>query len=643
MASGHKINFNDNPDSSHSCTMESSNNLNDRSRSMSEGNLLGSFSGNKVSQPLFHQYLHSSSHRPSEMNLIRFNVPQPTGILNVPKGFYPLHHHSSENVSSMAREMKTFSGPQHKIPFCSNEYLAPHIPSGTEFSVRRNRESFRQDLRVQQSSEKDGSHPPTIQSPDNVPRMNPQLLSKRHNFTEYRCNTIQETDTKNVMGGNEISATQGSYAASQQFVELNMNRFQRFDLLEQQQSGNKPNAPQNSYPLSHKPQQRTSNIGQKESSISRKVFENECRSSQCPNLPTYFPDSGESNRIQDLPLQSSQHSGCRSREIQSLLPHQLESQFNWKLGIDPKHYCALYYPNRVIPNESVTSQNLHSLSQQLVESETHKIQDQNPLPKAFIKINPNKRQTPHSRSQQRLKRKSCAIPHAKIKSNMSDTYPLPGNSSGTDHVISRKEISSDKAPDNVIGVESIDLRMLQHLYSNRSELINILVFGPEDCSRSLLQTSAGRIPLRFAWPYCFAFQRDITRSGILMKVAVWEIHALIESINFLKYSCLFTKHTIILALNARDRPKLLLTLRSVTSLIRRDISCSAPIILVGCKVSMGTSDNVLDSENSFALTNMGFRLKAKYDLSAFLECSVDSTEEVETVILTALDVSFLCK
>ncbi|GBM91258.1 hypothetical protein AVEN_144249-1 [Araneus ventricosus] len=188
--------------------------------------------------------------------------------------------------------------------------------------------------------------------------------------------------------------------------------------------------------------------------------------------------------------------------------------------------------------------------------------------------------------------------------------------------------------------------MLQHTYSNRSEFLNILVYGPADWTSRLLQTLARERPLKFSSLYSFSFQRNITTCGILMTVSVWQMDYLIKRGHFLRSSCLSSESTIMFELNVKDTLELFLTLHPKINLTRRDISRSVLIILVASKVRVGISANQLHSvsrRNSLAFTNTGFRLKARYDLSAFLECSVDSTEEFNAVIFTAIDVSLLAQ
>ncbi|GBM91257.1 hypothetical protein AVEN_144248-1, partial [Araneus ventricosus] len=173
----------------------------------------------------------------------------------------------------------------------------------------------------QQPSEDDGSHPLTIQSFESVPSTNQQLLPKRHNFSKNRCNTIQEMHTQTELGFNEFSRTQGYHPSALQFAERNMNRFQGYDSLTQQQSGNELIASQSSYPLSLQLHQSISNIGQRAFSVSRVVFGIEFNAR---NPRSYFHYSGESSRIQDLPLQSFQHSVCKWEDMQRLHPQGLQ-------------------------------------------------------------------------------------------------------------------------------------------------------------------------------------------------------------------------------------------------------------------------------------------------------------------------------
>ncbi|GBM79960.1 hypothetical protein AVEN_122551-1 [Araneus ventricosus] len=671
MASGHEMNFSDDPDHSHSCTAGNSCNLNDSS-SLPEENMLGSFSSNKGSQPLFHQYhgnepttsqdLHSSSHEPLnyKMKSIPLCLPQPGGISNILESSHPLHHQSSENVSSMVQGTKLFFKPRSEIRFSGNEDAVPHISSGTEFGASQNSHSFRQDLCIQKPSENDGSHPPITQSFDCVPSANRQLLSERHNFPENRCNTIQEMRTQTELGFNESSRTQGYYPSAHQFAGRNMNRFQGYDSLFQQQSGNETIASRSSHPLSLQPHKSISNIDQRAFSVSRKVFGNEFNAR---NTRRYFHYSGKFSRIQDSLLKSFQHSVRRLEDIQMLHPQgllQFESYSKMMrnkyssshpaMGIDSIQDNELHPATREIPNQSIANRDLHSLTRQPAESETREIKGLHPLPQELTEDIPNKNKLLHSHSEQQFQRGSYAIPHAESQPITSDTsYPLPGNSPGVGNFISKKQnILSDQAPVNAIGIEYAHLSMIQQQCSNPSEPLNILVYGPADWTSRLLQTFAGESfeVSKFSSPYSLSFQQNITRCGILMTVSVWQMDDLIKSGHFLK-SCLSSRSTIMFALNAKDRVELFSTLHPNIHFIRRDISWSVPIILVASKVRMGISGNQLDgvrSSDSLAFTNnTGFRMKARYDLSAFLECSVDSTEEVNAVIFTAIDVSFLAR
>ncbi|GBM40612.1 hypothetical protein AVEN_86278-1 [Araneus ventricosus] len=127
--------------------------------------------------------------------------------------------------------------------------------------------------------------------------------------------------TQTELGFNEFSRIQGYHSSALQFAERNMNCFQGYDSLTQQQSGNEPIASQSSYPLSLQPHQSISNIDQRAFSTSHVVFGNEFNAR---NIRIYFHYSGESSRIQDLPLQSFQHSVCRLEDMQRLHPQGLQ-------------------------------------------------------------------------------------------------------------------------------------------------------------------------------------------------------------------------------------------------------------------------------------------------------------------------------